>query len=194
MLAAMVAPAALHRYAFADYLALEEASNTKHEFLKGEIYAMAGGTPEHAALSVAVAAALLSQLRGGPCRVYSSDLRIRSLTTGLTTYPDVTVVSGGLQRDPESPTTVVNPSLVVEVTSDGTEAYDRGEKLDHYRAIPSLGTVVLVSHREALVEVWQRRPSGPWDPRAFRSGQTAELEALPVRLVVDEIYGAAREP
>jgi Putative restriction endonuclease len=131
----MVVPAALHRHAFADYLALEETSNTKHEFLNGEIYAIARCTPEHAALSVAVAAALLSQLRGGPCRVYSSDLRIRSLATGLTTYPDVTVVCGGLQRDPESPTTVVNPSLVVEVTSDGTEAYDRGEMLEHHQGI-----------------------------------------------------------
>ncbi len=190
----MVAPATLHRYRFADYLALEQSSNTKHEFLHGEIYGMAGGTPEHAALAVAVSTALLSQLRGGPCRVYSSDLRIRVLTTGLATYPDVTVVCGALERDPESPSTVVNPRVVVEVSSDGTEAYDRGEKLDHYRAIPSLRGVVLLSHREPRIEVWERVPAGAWSQRTSCSGEIANIESLPARLVVDEIYLASREP
>lgn len=190
----MAGPAALHRYRFTEYLELEEASNTKHEFLNGEIYAMAGGTPEYAALAVAVAGSLLSQLRTGPCRVYSSDLRIRVLATGLATYPDVTVVCGALERDPESPSTVVNPRLVVEVSSDGTEAYDRGEKLENYRSIGSLTAVVLVSHREPLIELWERSSTGSWRPRAFRSGEAAQLETLAVSLEVDEIYRAAREP
>ena len=184
----MATPATLHRYSFADYLALEEASNTKHEFLNGEIYGMAGGTPEHAALPVAVSAALLAQLRGGPCRVYSSDLRVRVLATGLTTYPDVAVVCGELEQDPESPTTVVNPRVVVEVLSDGTEAYDRGQKLDHYRRVPSLAAVVLVSHRTPTIEVWERIPEGAWHRREFGVGQAAEIEALPASLLVDELY------
>ena len=103
ILASMASPAALHQYSFADYLALEEASNTKHEFLDGEIYAMAGGSRRHAALAVAAAASLLVQLRGGPCRVYSSDLRVRAVPSGLTTYPDVTVVCGPDQVDPRAP-------------------------------------------------------------------------------------------
>ena len=180
--------AALHRYSFADYLAFEEASTTKHEFLNGEIYGMAGGTPEHAALSVAVSSVLLAQLRGGPCRVYSSDLRVRVLATGLATYPDVTVVCGELERDPESPATVVNPRVVVEVSSDGTEAYDRGQKLDHHRRIPSLAAVVLVSHRTPTIEVWERTADGAWRRREFVAGQAAEIESLPARLLVDEIY------
>lgn len=184
----MATSATLHRYTFADYLALEQASNTKHEFLSGEIYGMAGGTPEHAALSVAVSSALLAQLRGGPCRVYSSDLRVRVLATGLATYPDVTVVCGALERDPESQTTVVNPRVVVEVLSDGTEAYDRGQKLDQFRQIPSLAAAVLVSHREPSIEVWERSTAGAWRRRAFGPGQLAEIEALSARLAVDEIY------
>jgi len=184
----MATPGALHRYSFAEYLALEEASNTKHEFLDGEIYGMAGGTPEHAALSVAVSSSLLAQLRGGPCRVYSSDLRVRVLATGLAAYPDVTVVCGELERDPGSPATVVNPRVVVEVLSDGTEAYDRGQKLDHYRRIPSLAAVVLVSHRAPKIEVWERTSEGDWRQRAFGTGQAAEIEALPARLLVDEVY------
>lgn len=187
----MVAPAPLHRHSFADYLALEEASNTKHEFLAGEIYAMAGGTPEHAALAVGVSSSLLAQLRGGPCRVYSSDLRVRVLATGLATYPDVTVVCGSIERDPESPNTVVNPRVVVEVLSDGTEAYDRGEKLEHYRQITALGAVVLVSHREPSVEVWQRQPDGGWTQMAFGPGELAILDVVSARIDVDEVYATA---
>jgi Uma2 family endonuclease len=108
----------LHRYSFEDYLELEASSTTKHEFLGGEIYAMAGGTPEHASLASAVGGMLLERLRGGPCRPYSSDLRIRVLQTGLATYPDVTVVRGRTERDPGSRTNVTNPCVVVEVTCD----------------------------------------------------------------------------
>ncbi len=184
----MATPATLHKYSFSDYLAFEEASNTKHEFLNGEIYGMAGGTPEHAALSVAVSSALLAQLRGGPCRVYSSDLRVRVLATGLATYPDVTVVCGEVERDPESATTVVNPRVVVEVLSEATEAYDRGQKLDHYRRMPSLAAVVLVSHRTPAIEIWERTPEGAWRRGEYGPGQAAVIEALPARLVVDEVY------
>ena len=182
----------IHRYSFADYIAFEEAGTTKHEFLDGEIYGMAGGTPEHAALSVAVSSTLLAQLRGGPCRVYSSDLRVRALATGLATYPDVTVVCGEVERDPQSATTVVNPRVVVEVLSDATEAYDRGQKLDHYRRIPSLAAVVLVSHRAPLIEVWARAADGSFRREESGPGQTARIEALPATLAVDEVYQGFR--
>src|SRR4051812_20568072 len=122
-----------HRYSFADYLAVEEMGSVKHEFLDGNIYAMAGGAPLHAALAAAVATALSNALRGGPCRVFSSDLRIRVLATGLASYPDVTVVCGALRTDPESADTVTNPMVVVEVLRDSTMDYDLGEKLEHYR-------------------------------------------------------------
>jgi Uma2 family endonuclease len=191
----MASSAPRHRYSYADYLALEGAANTKHEYLDGEIYAMAGGTPEHAALAAAVSGELFAQLRGGPCRVYSSDLRVRVLETGLTTYPDVTVLCGPIERDPESPTTVVNPTLVVEVTSDGTEDYDRGEKLAHCMKVPSLREVVLVSHREWRVDVW-RREGGGWRQLAFAADAPVELASIGCRLDVGALYrdavGAAR--
>jgi Uma2 family endonuclease len=113
---------------------------------------------------------------------------VRVLATGLATYPDVTVACGELEQDPDSATTVVNPRVVVEVPSDGTEAYDRGQKLDHYRRISSLGAVVLVSHRAPSIEVWERTSDGAWRRREFGPGQTAEIEALPARLPVDEVY------
>ncbi len=110
-------------FSFDEYLQLEEVSNTKHEFVRGEIYAMASATPRHATVAVAVAVAsqLHQNLSGGSCRAYSSDLRIRVTATGLVTYPDVTVVCGDMQTDPASDTTVVNPTVVVEVLSASTE-------------------------------------------------------------------------
>src|SRR5450432_3532511 len=101
-----------HSHTYREYLDFEATSNVKHEFFNGEIYAMAGGTPEHAALTMAIGSALVSQLRGGSCRVFSSDLRIRVLATGLTSYPDVTVVCGELRRDSESALVVVNPKIL----------------------------------------------------------------------------------
>ena len=183
----------LHRHTYADYLAVEEASNTKHEYFDGEIYAMAGGTPAHAALAVAMSAALFEQLRGRACRVFSSDLRVRVPATGLATYPDVTVVCGALERDPESYTTVVNPTLVVEVTSDGTEDYDRGEKLDHYKQLPSLRECVIASHREPRLEVWRREPDGSWSHRSATQGQVLRLESLGCELSADDVYRVGLE-
>lgn len=178
----------MHEYTYADYLALEEASNVKHEFLDGEIYAMAGGTIDHAGLSVAMSSILHGQLRGGPCRVFSSDLRVRVLATGLATYPDVTVVCGEPERDPEGRDTVVNPRLVVEVLSDSTEKYDRGVKLRHYRQIPALAAVVLVWQRRRRIEIWERDASDSWDVRAIGEGESARIAAVECTLATDEVY------
>lgn len=183
----------LHRYTFHEYLTLEESSTVRHEFLEGEIYARAGGTPEHAALAMAVGASLVAQVRG-PCRVHSSDLRVRVLETGLTTYPDVTVVCGEYQTDKQDKNTIVNPRVVVEITSDSTEDYDRGEKLENFRRIESLEAVVLVSHRERLLELFERDGAGKWSRREARTGERLTVAALDATLSVDEIYAAAALP
>src|SRR5690606_31274388 len=120
----------------------------KHEFLDGLVWAMAGGSPEHAAIAANIVALLVNQLAGRRCRVFSSDLRVRVKATGLATYPDVTVVCEQLELDPDDPKghTVTNPKLLVEVLSPSTAEYDRGEKLDHYRQIESLEVILLVAH------------------------------------------------
>src|SRR6185503_12925135 len=112
---------------YAQYLAAEQASAVRHEYLQGEVFAMAGGTPEHSALAKAVAVRLSVALDGKPCRVFGSDLRVRVEATDLSTYPDVTVVCGKLERSALDQNAVVNPVLLVEILSDTTEAYDRGE-------------------------------------------------------------------
>jgi Uma2 family endonuclease len=176
-----------HDFTYADYLALEEVSNVKHEFLDGEVYAMAGGTPMHALLAATVSALLHQQLRGGSCRVYSSDLRVRVLATGLATYPDVTIVCGDLVTDPENDDTVANPKVVVEVLSNSTERFDRGEKLQHYQQIPTLGAVVFVWQYEHRIEVWSRAADG-WMGRASGDGESAVLPVIDCTLAVADVY------
>jgi Uma2 family endonuclease len=182
-----VSTPARRRVPFEEYLRLEEYSNVKHEYLDGVMYAMSGGSPRHAALTSQVIAALVSQLRGRPCAVFTSDLRIRVTATGLATYPDVSVVCGPLETDPADRHAVLNPTLVVEVLSDSTEEYDRTEKLDHYRQIPTLREIALVSQHEPRVEVWRRR-DGDWTHDAYGSGSRAPLTAVGCDLGVDELY------
>jgi len=181
-------------HAFGDYVQLEAGSPIKHEYLGGQIYAMAGGTPEHAALAMAIGAKLTVAIEGGRCRVYSSDLRVRVSKTGLATYPDVSVVCGPREVDPEDKNSVTNPALLVEVTSKSSEEYDRGEKFEHYKTIPSLREYVLVSHQEPAIEVRRRQDDGTWTSHAFRARERAELASVPCVLDVDAIYAAAEDP
>jgi Uma2 family endonuclease len=185
----------LHRYTYQEYVWLEAESRTRHEFLEGEIVAMAGGTPEHSAMGAEIIGQLREQLRGGPCRVFTSDLGVRVLSTGLATYPDASVVCGPTLRDPDKKTNVTNPRVLVEVTSDGTEDYDRGEKLEHYKQIPTLEAVVIVSHREPRIEVWSRTPgSTSWSRTEAGPTRTAAIPPLACALDVDAIWRAAAEP
>jgi len=181
-----------HHYTFAEYLDLEEVARVRHEYYDGEIYAIAGGTPEHAAMAAAITAALAGQLTSTRCRVYSSDLRVRILATGLATYPDVTVICGPSERDPESATHVTNPAVVVEVLSSGTADYDRGEKLEHYRRIASLEAIVLVDHGSPRIDLWTREGSA-WRTRTFGEGEQLSLDTIGCTLAVDEVWAAARE-
>ena len=187
-------PAHRIHYTWDEYVAFEATSNVKHEYLDGRIYAMAGGTPEHPALAAAVIGLLFPQLRNGRCRAHDADLRVRVLATGLATYPDVTVVCGPRERDPNDASSVVNPTLIVEVLSRSTEEYDRGDKFEHYKRIPSLKQYVLVSHREQAVEVWTRGEGDAWGSRVARAGEIMTLDAVGATLDVRELYEAAAEP
>lgn len=151
---------------------------------------MAGGSPEHAAVAANVTALLSSALRDKPCRVFSSDLRVRVVETGLGTYPDVSVVCGRVEIDPEDPKghTVVNPRIVVEVSSPSTEAYDRGDKLDAYKKIASLEDFVLVAHDAREVVVWRREAGGAWSEHATRGEGVAVLQSFGCALPLPEIY------
>lgn len=116
------------RMAYAAYRDGEVDAQVKHEYLRGEVFAMTGGTPQHSALAARITAILSRELVGRPCRVFSSDLRVRIEATDLATYPDVSVVCNGLETAADDDLAIVNPILLVEVLSDSTEAYDRGQE------------------------------------------------------------------
>ena len=178
----------LPHYTYEEYVRFEEMTDAKHEYLDGRILAMAGGTPEHAILTASSIALLSEQLAGTDCSAASSDLRVRVLATGLATYPDVTVICGPLERDPQDRNAVVNPIVLVEVPSDGTEAYDRIEKASHYRRIPSLREYLLVSHRERRIERHARTASGEWTVETAGSGGAVRLDSIGAVLDVDAVY------
>lgn len=185
-----VVSSAQHRFGFREYLALEAMSpNVKHEFLDGHVFAMAGGTLEHSGIAANLVTLLSVQLREQPCRVFNSDLRVRVLSTGLGTYPDASVVCGEARMDEEDPegTTLVNPCFLVEVLSPSTESYDRGDKLLHYKQIPSLEAVLLVAHDEQRLELW-RRTSDRWTLELARAAERLAVPSLGVLLDVAEVY------
>ena len=188
----MAEPAHSLVYSFADYVALEEYSNVRHEFRDGSILALAGGSPVHAALIASVSAVLVQALVGTRCAVHSSDLRIRVRSTGLATYPDASVVCAPRELDPEDRHTVLNPRLIVEVTSPSSEGYDRGEKREHYQQIASLEEYVVISHRERKIEVWAKSGSS-WTFTTLVAGQRLRLASLQLDADVDQIYDIAEQ-
>ncbi len=188
----MVQARRVHRYTYADYVALESVSSTKHEFLDGEIYAMAGGSEEHSALAAQVVRALGNAIGDRPCRVHTSDLRIYVEAAGLATFPDGSVICGPLEQHRPSPiTTALNPTVLLEVTSDSSEEYDTGTKLEHYRTIPTLRAYIIVSHRERRITVSQRTEHADWMTRVAIGGGRVAVEILSLDLVVDEVYRAS---
>lgn len=177
-----------HRYTYADYVALERESPTKHEFLDGEIYAMAGGSEEHSALAAQVLRILGNAVGDRPCRTHTSDLRIYVEAAGLATFPDGSVICGPLEQHAPSPVaTAINPTVLLEVTSDSSEEYDMEDKLDYYRTIPSLRDYVVVSHRERRVTV-HSRIDDVWTTSTALAGGRVTVISLEADLVVGEVY------
>lgn len=173
---------------YATYLDIEQRADRRHEWLDGAVYAMAGGTLEHGQLSASVIGELLARAAGCGCRVFSADAKVRVRATGLATYPDASVVCGPIERDPDDRNAMINPVVLVEVLSDGTEAYDRGEKFEHYRQLPSLRDYVLVSQRRPLVEVFSRDDRDRWVLTAVGAGERFTLTAMEGAIEVDRIY------
>jgi len=171
------------------YLSLERQAEQKSEYFNGEIFAMAGASREHNLIITNVVASLHGQLKGRPCEVYPSDMRLKVTATGLYTYPDVVVVCGEPQLEDQEGDTLLNPTLLVEVLSSTTEAYDRGEKSAHYRRLESVKEYVLIAQDRYRVERYARQPDGQWlllevsDPT-----QTVHLASIGCDLALADVY------
>jgi Uma2 family endonuclease len=173
----------------AEYTALERGSEQKHEYLRGEVFAMAGASPKHNLVSGNLIRALGERLRGRRCAVMPSDQHVYIETTGLGTYPDVTVLCGPANYSREFPQSLVNPSILVEVLSPSTEAYDRGAKFDHYAKIASLGEYVLVATDRFAVDHYLREAGGTWRLTTSRGlGASLRLPSVDATVPLAEIY------
>jgi Uma2 family endonuclease len=174
------------RISFEEYLRLEALNVSKHEWLNGIVYMMAGGTFEHGRLVDNLLVSLRLRLQGRPCQPYSGNFLVRT-PSGLGAYPDVMVFCGEIQGDPTDPRrAATNPSVVFEVLSESTEDYDRGEKFENYKSIPSLEAYVLVHQSQRRIEVFSRREG--WLMHAAGTGESVDIAAIDVRLSVDELY------
>lgn len=182
------------RYTFAEYLEIEALSReVRHEYVGGEVFAMAGGSVEHSALATAVVGLLFAHLRGSACRPHGSDLRISIPAADVATYADAAVVCEPIERDPQSPSHVTNPRVVVEVLSPTTERYDREQKRLYYQQIPALSEYVLLAQDRRRLEVW-RRVDDQWTYSSHGPGDRAQLPSIGYALEVDELYAAAGLP
>lgn len=172
-----------------EYLEFERQSKFKHEFFDGEIFVMAGGTPQHSLVRTNVVCELSTALKGQPCTAYDSDLRVLVEATGLYTYPDASVFCDELQYEAGRNDVVVNPTLLVEVFSPSSEAYDRGKKFGHYRQIPSLREYVLVWQEEPRVESFYKNDQGVWTlTEAAGMDTKLPLASLGVSLSLSEVF------
>lgn len=171
------------------YLALERAADFKSDYINGEIYAMAGASPEHNLIAANMIAAIRPQLPNRGCRIYGSDQRVKVPNTLLYTYPDILIVCGSSRYDDTRNDTITNPTILIEVLSPTTEAYDRGEKFAHYRRSDMLREYVLVSQDKARVEHFTRQEDDSWVLREYE-GEEAEVvfSAVEARLALKDIY------
>jgi Uma2 family endonuclease len=181
----------------AEYLALERTAEFKSEFLNGEMFAMAGASPEHNAIKDNTIGELFAQLKGSSCRSYSSDQRVRVDRTGLCTYPDILIVCGPAAFDPEDRMTLLNPQVIFEILSESTESYDRGVKFRHYQQLPSVQEYVLVAPDRMQVDRFVRQPNGTWVLTVFADPNVEfSLTTIPVRFPLAAMYAgvALTEP
>jgi Uma2 family endonuclease len=170
-----------------EYLAQEEHTQERHEYVAGEVFAMVGTTPLHNQISLNVASALRAALKGGPCRVFMSDVKLRVNSADAFYYPDIFVTCGAASPTKDAKL-AVDAQLVIEVPSEGTSAYDRGEKLHAYRKLPSLQEYVLVSQDLRRVELYRRGPNVGWTFLTFERDETVELTSINLELRLASVY------
>lgn len=186
-----------HRYSVDEYLELERASEEKHEFIDGEVFAMGGASFSHTVIAGNISASLHFQLRSKPCRVVSADARVKVKPTGLHTYPDLVVVCGEPQLE-QPGDTLVNPSVLIEVLSDSTEKKDRGWKFEQYRHIASMTDYVLVAQDTPRIEHFEKAAEGRWLYTCeTRLEARVEIASIGCTLLLQDVYEkvqSMREP
>lgn len=172
----------------AEYLAREEEATIKSEYFAGEIFMMAGGSPNHNRISTDLVTLLSTQTRGTSCETFNSDQRIR-LPSGLATYPDAMVVCGQIEYDDEDPHAITNPVLLVEVLSPLTSNYDRGEKFEFYREVKTFQEYLTIHQDKVYIEHWYKRDDNQWVLHELtKLDDSLILHSIDVSFSLQQIY------
>lgn len=178
-----------------EYLAKERASDFKSEFFNGEMFAMAGASIRHNLIKDNLIVRIGSQLAGSSCRTVSSNQRLKVDSTGLYTYPDFMIVCGKFERAELDSETIINPQVIIEVLSDKTESYDRFEKFEHYKRLPSVREYLLVAQKRVGIERYVRTAEGEWQIRSFtKADESFVFATVPVSVKVADIYESVEFP
>ncbi len=170
-----------------EYLTMERASREKHQFIGGEIFAMAGCSIQHDSISASILIAFGGRLRGGPCQPHTPDMRLYISATGDFVYSDGFIVCRPEFTD-AAVDTVTNPCVVVEVLSPSTEKHDREGKFEGYKSIPTLRDYLLFSQDRVFIEHFHREADGSWACRQIQTGQVLRLTALPIEVPAEDLY------
>lgn len=191
-------------YTVEEYLAMERASEVRHEYLDGEIFEMSGESLSHGRISTNLVVSLGSQLRGKPCEVFSKDTKVQSgwlpsprrMMKGLFSYPDVVIVCGQPQFHDEYQDILVNPNVIIEVLSEATEKFDRGEKFRRFRQqLPTLTDYVLVAQERAFIDHLSKREGETWMLFPIEGlEKSLRLPSLDCTLPLAEIYDRVEFP
>lgn len=169
-----------------EYLAFEETADVRHEYLDGEIFAMAGASSDHASLVGNIFVVLSPFVRGQGCRIYPQDVKAKIEGKSRYYYPDILVTCDA--RDREERYVKQHYTLIVEVLSEGTEAFDRGKKFEDYRRTESLEEYVLVAQDRVCVEVFRRKAKGRWELESYGVGDEVRLDSLGARFAIEQLY------
>jgi Uma2 family endonuclease len=190
-------PVQKHSYSIDEYLNLEANADGRHEYHDGEILAVAGGSPEQSFIIINICGELRNALKGKPCRVAESNLRVRIPRPPRYVYPDASVICGPLQLDPDDAEqhSILNPKVIVEILSRTTEGYDRGEKFTQYRQIESFEEYILISQDRPNFESFLRQPDGAWSIETCTELQDiARVRSLGIEIPMSEIYAGIDWP
>lgn len=169
------------------YLELERLSPIKHEYIQGQMVAMAGASKAHVIITGNLSALLVNHLRGTGCIAYATDMKVRLPTLNLFYYPDLAVTCdvGDLQLDEDF---ILHPKLIIEVLSDSTEAFDRGDKFTDYKSNSLLEEYVLIHQNQVLVERFLRCSDNLWVPQVYRAGEEIEFASIGFRCAIAALY------
>lgn len=179
-----------NKLSFNEYIDLEVKSNTRHEFHDGEVFAMAGGTLEHALISSNVLIELGLSLRNGQkkCRAINSEIKLKIASLNKYLYPDAMILCGNLEKSQNETQFVTNPTVIIEVLSKSTEGYDRGDKFFFYKQIPSLKDYILIDQYQALVDIYSRQADLWKISRVEGISQSIYIPSVDTKLSLQEIY------